>query len=635
VFRTCRTLGISTVAVHSDADASAPHVRAADTAVRLPGTAPADTYLRGDLLVAAAREAGADAVHPGYGFLSESAAFARAVVDAGLTWVGPPADAIDAMGSKIEAKRLMSGAGVPVLPELDPAAITDADLPVLVKASAGGGGRGMRVVRTLESLESEVDAARREAASAFGDGTVFCEPYLATGRHIEVQVLADTQGTVWAVGERECSIQRRHQKVVEESPSPLVERVAGMREELFAAARDAAKAIGYVGAGTVEFLAGEDGRFYFLEMNTRLQVEHPVTECVTGLDLVELQLTVAEGRSLPAGPPAPRGHAIEIRLYAEDPAAGWRPASGPLHRFDVPDVAAEFTPLERGIRLDSGVVGGDVVSPHYDPMLAKVISVAPTRDAAARTLAAVLARSRVHGVTTNRDLLVRVLRHPGFVAGDTDTAFLDRHGLDTLAAPLAGEAAVRLSALAAALADAAANRASAKVLGRVPSGWRNVVAQPQVKVFRIGEAEHEVRYRLTRAGLSDVDGVRLVSATPDEVVLEVEELRRRFAVARYPGLSCVDSQLGPVALTPVERFADPASQVAAGSLLAPMPGTVVRVAVAAGEKVTAGQPLLWLEAMKMQHQIDAPADGVVTELDVAEGDQVDMGRVLAVVSQEE
>ncbi|HEY7591847.1 MAG TPA: biotin carboxylase N-terminal domain-containing protein [Actinophytocola sp.] len=635
VFRTCRTLGIATVAVHSDADATALHVHEADAAVPLPGTAPADTYLRADLLVAAATGAGADAVHPGFGFLSENADFARAVLDAGLTWVGPPPEAIEAMGSKIEAKRLMADAGVPVLSELDPAKITEADLPVLVKASAGGGGRGMRVVRTLAELESQVEGARAEAASAFGDGTVFCEPYLETGRHIEVQVLCDLHGTVWAVGERECSIQRRHQKVVEESPSPLVERTAGMRDELFAAARNAAKAIGYVGAGTVEFLAGEDGRFYFLEMNTRLQVEHPVTECVTGLDLVELQLAVAEGRALPAGPPEPRGHAIEVRLYAEDPAADWRPASGPLHRFDVPGVAAEFTPPARGIRLDSGVASGDVVSPHYDPMLAKVISVAPTRDVAARGLAAALTRARVHGVTTNRDLLVRILTHPAFLAGDTDTAFFDRHGLGTLAAPLAGDDAVRLSALAAALAHAAANRANARVLGRIPSGWRNVVAGPQVKTYRAGDTEHEVRYRLTRYGLAGPAGVSLVSATPAEVVLDVGGLRRRFEVATYPGLSCVDSALGSVSLVPVERFADPADQVAAGSLLAPMPGTVVRVVVAAGDKVTAGQPLLWLEAMKMQHRIDAPADGVVAELGVSVGDQVEVGRVLAVVSQED
>ena len=637
VFHTCRTLGIGTVAVYSDADADAPHVREADAAVRLPGNAPTDTYLRTDLLIAAAVESGADAVHPGYGFLSENPAFARAVINAGLTWVGPPPDAVEQMGSKIESKRLMADAGVPVLSELDPATIRDSDLPVLVKASAGGGGRGMRVVRTLDELASQMAGARSEAASAFGDDTVFVEPYLATGRHIEVQVLCDEHGTVWAVGERECSIQRRHQKIVEESPSPLVARVPGMRDELFDAARNAAKAIGYVGAGTVEFLADERGRFYFLEMNSRLQLEHPVTECVTGLDLVGLQLGIAEGRPLPADPPDPRGHAIEVRLYAEDPAADWRPHSGTLHRFEVPGVSARFTvPPGSGLRLDSGVDSGSVVSPHYDPMLAKVISVAPTRDVAARALAAALTRSKIHGVTTNRDLLVRILTHDAFLAGDTDTAFFDRHGLAELSKPLVDNHSAKLSVLAAALADAAANREGAKVLGRLPSGWRNVAGHAQVKKYTAGDVEHEVRYRLGRSGLvvEDMADVRLVDASPTAVTLESGGMLRRFEVAVHPGLSCVDSPLGSVALVPVARFADPADQVAAGSLLAPMPGTVVRVVVERGERVRAGQPLLWLEAMKMQHQINAPADGVVTELGVGAGDQVEVGRVLAVVTEE-
>ncbi|TDV55283.1 acetyl/propionyl/methylcrotonyl-CoA carboxylase subunit alpha [Actinophytocola oryzae] len=636
VFRTCRTLGIATVAVYSDADADVPHVREADAAVRLPGASPADTYLRADLIVDAARVSGADAVHPGYGFLSENAEFARAVVKAGLTWVGPPPEAIDQMGSKIESKRLMAEAGVPVLTGLDPESLSDKDLPVLVKASAGGGGRGMRVVNSLDDLSARLADARAEAASAFGDDTVFVEPYLATGRHIEVQVMCDQHGTVWAVGERECSIQRRHQKIIEESPSPLVERIPGMREELFGAARAAARAIAYVGAGTVEFLADDAGRFYFLEMNTRLQVEHPVTECVTGLDLVGLQLGVAEGRPLPADPPPAQGHAIEVRLYAEDPAADWRPHSGTLHRFEVPNVATTFAvPLGAGIRLDSGVDSGTVVSPHYDPMLAKVISVAPSRDVAARALASTLTRAKVHGVTTNRDLLVNVLTHPAFLAGDTDTAFFDRHGLAELATPLATPDTVRLAALAAALADGAANRAGARVLGRMPSGWRNVVAAPQRKRFLVGDTEHDITYRLGRDGLVGHDGVRVVEVRPDEVVLDVDGLLRRFDVSRYQGVSYVSTATGSVALTEVPRFADPATQVAAGSLLAPMPGTVVRVAVAAGDRVVKGQPLLWLEAMKMQHQIDAPADGVVTELGVGAGDQVEVGRVLAVVSAEE
>jgi propionyl-CoA carboxylase alpha chain len=636
IFRTCRTLGISTVAVYSDADADAPHVKEADTAVRLPGTAPADTYLRADLIIEAARMSGADAIHPGYGFLSENAEFAEKVIAAGLTWVGPPPGAIAQMGSKIESKRLMAEAGVPTLTELDPEKLTEADLPVLVKASAGGGGRGMRVVRTLDELGQQVRAAREEAASAFGDNTVFVEPYLATGRHIEVQIMSDQHDTIWTVGERECSIQRRHQKIVEESPSPLVERIPDMREELFGAARNAAKAIGYVGAGTVEFLADDTGRFYFLEMNTRLQVEHPVTECVTGLDLVGLQLGIAEGRPLPPGSPPAQGHAIEVRLYAEDPAADWRPHSGALHRFEVPNVATTFTvPLGAGIRLDSGVDSGTVVSSHYDPMLAKVISVAPSRDVAARALAATLTRSKIHGVTTNRDLLVSILAHPAFLAGDTDTAFFERHGLAELATPLATADTQRLSALAAALAAAARNRAGSRVLGRLPSGWRNVVSQPQLKKFRIGDTEHEVRYRLGRDGLEGHAGVRLIDATPDEVVLEVDGLLRRFEVALYPELSCVDTPAGAVTLVELPRFADPATQVAAGSLLAPMPGTVVRVAVEEGDRVALGQPLLWLEAMKMQHQITAPTDGIVTALGITAGDQVEVGRVLAVVTGEE
>jgi len=632
VFRSCADAGIGTVAVYSDADADLPHTREADAAVRLPGNTPAETYLRSDLIVEAARQAGADAIHPGYGFLSENAGFARAVLDAGLTWIGPPPDAIASMGSKVEAKRIMADAGVPVLSELDPAEITEDQLPVLVKASAGGGGRGMRVVHELSALDDAVKAASAEAGSAFGDATVFCERYLPTGRHIEVQVLADEHGTIWAVGERECSIQRRHQKVVEEAPSPLVDDA--MRQQLFDAARAAAKAIGYVGAGTVEFLATDDGEFFFLEMNTRLQVEHPVTECVTGLDLVTLQLRIAESDRLPPEPPPQRGHAIEVRLYAEDPAKDWQPQSGTVHALDVPRVAAEFTvPPRGGIRLDSGFESGSVVGVHYDPMLAKVIAMAPTRAEAARTLAAALAGSKIHGLVTNRDLLVNVLRHPAFLAGETDTAFFDRHGLDTLSAPLADDRARELSALAAALAEAATNRARAKVLSGLPSGWRNVASQRQRKSYRVGEDTVDVDYRITRAGL-DVDGVELASATPDRVVLDVAGVRRAFDVARYGDLTCVDSPLGPVSLRRLPRYTDPDAAVPAGSLLAPMPGSVLRVAVEQGATVQSGQPLLWLEAMKMEHQISAPADGVVAELPVTQGQQVDVGTVLAVVQAE-
>ncbi|MGI8760993.1 MAG: acetyl/propionyl/methylcrotonyl-CoA carboxylase subunit alpha [Jatrophihabitantaceae bacterium] len=639
VFRTCRELGLATVAVYSDPDAASPHVFEADAAVRLPGSTPGETYLRAELIIEAARRAGADAVHPGYGFLSENAAFARAVIEAGLHWIGPSPAAIELMGSKVESKRLMAAAGVPVLAALDPAALRAADLPVLIKASAGGGGRGMRIVHELADLDRELAAARAEAASAFGDPTVFCEPYLATGRHLEVQIMADEHGTIWTVGERECSIQRRHQKVVEETPSPLAERIDGMRGQLFAAARAAAEAIAYTGAGTVEFLADETGKFFFLEMNTRLQVEHPVTECTTGLDLVALQLHIADGGHLQVEPPAPYGHSIEVRLYAEDPAAQWQPQSGTLCRIHVPGVASEFTVTQAGsgLRLDAGVCDGTIVGIHYDPMLAKVIAWAPSRDQAARMLAAALAGSTIHGVITNRDLLVNVLRHKAFLAAETDTAFFERHGLDCLSAPLADEQAESACALAAALALDAAARVSAPVLRSVPSGWRNVPSQPQQVQLRGRDASHLVSYRFTHDGLiaDGFEDVTTITIEPTTVVLDVRGVRRTFAISRYGNEVYVDSTLGNVRFGVVERFADPAEQVTAGSLLAPMPGSVARVAVAVGDTVKAGQAILWLEAMKMQHQINAPVDGVVAELPLSQGQQVDVGAVLAVVTPDD
>jgi propionyl-CoA carboxylase alpha chain len=638
VFATCRRLGLGTVAVYTDPDAAAQHVAEADARVRLPKT---NDYLNADAIIAAARAAGADAVHPGYGFLSENAEFAAAVQEAGLTWVGPPVDAVRAMGSKIEAKKLMAAAGVPVLDELDPDTVTEAQLPVLVKASAGGGGRGMRVVRELSALPGEVAAAQREAQSAFGDPTVFCERYLPTGHHVEVQVLGDTHGTVWAVGERECSIQRRHQKIIEEAPSPLVERTPGMRAKLFDAARLAAGAIGYTGAGTVEFLADDDGEFYFLEMNTRLQVEHPVTEETTGLDLVELQLAVADGGRLDAEPPAGKGYSIEARLYAEDPAHGWQPQAGLVHTIDVPSVPAEFSSLGQrtGIRLDSGIVAGSTVSIYYDPMLAKVISYAPTRRQSALVLADALARTRLHGLRTNRELLVNVLRHPAFLAGATDTAFFDTHGLAELSAPLADDATVRLSAIAAALADAAHNRATAEVFASIPSGWRNLASGFQVKSYRDdADNEHRVEYRFTRNGLvfAEDEPVRLVSAMQDKVVLsDGAGVACSFAVARYGQDIDVDSARGPVHLIALPRYPEPGSAVEQGSLVAPMPGNVIRLGGAVGDTVTAGQPLIWLEAMKMEHTIAAPTDGVLTHLDVTTGQQVEVGAVLARVEAPE
>ncbi|MEU3824843.1 ATP-grasp domain-containing protein [Streptomyces sp. SID486] len=596
IFRTCRELGIRTVAVYSDADADALHARVADTAVRLPGAAPAETYLRGELIVQAALAAGADAVHPGYGFLSENAGFARAVTDAGLTWIGPPAQAIEAMASKTRAKRLMG------LAPLDASEVTEAGLPVLVKAAAGGGGRGMRIVRRLAELPAALDGARAEAASAFGDGEVFVEPYIEHGRHVEVQILADTHGTVWALGTRDCSLQRRHQKVVEEAPAPGLGE--GLAEELRALSVRAARAVSYVGAGTVEFLVA-DGRAHFLEMNTRLQVEHPVTEAVFGLDLVAEQIRVAEGGALEGEPPRARGHAIEARLYAEDPAHGWAPQAGTLHRLAVPP----------GVRLDTGYTDGDTIGVHYDAMLAKVVAHAPTRAEALRRLAGALESAAIHGPVTNRDLLVRSLRHAEFTAARMDTGFYDRH-LGELTEP----APDPLAPLAAALADAHGRSRF--------GGWRNVPAQPQVKRYEMAGEEHEVRYRHTRDGLA-ADGVRVVHADARLVVLEAGGLRRTFEVARHGDQVYV----GTTRLTALPRFPDPTAQIAPGSLLAPMPGTVVRVAegLSEGAAVTAGQPLVWLEAMKMQHQISAPAEGTLTSLHAEPGQQVEPGTVLAVV----
>ncbi|MCV7150091.1 ATP-binding protein [Mycolicibacterium pyrenivorans] len=643
VFATCRRLGIGTVAVYTDPDADSPHVAEADARVRLEGTRG---YLDPAQLIAAAEAAGADAIHPGYGFLSENPEFAAAVQDAGLTWIGPPVAAVAAMGSKIEAKKIMSAAGVPVLEELDPDTVTADMLPVLIKASAGGGGRGMRVVRDLAELPDQVQAAQREAQSAFGDPTVFCERYLDAGHHVEVQVMADAHGTVWAVGERECSIQRRHQKIIEEAPSPLVERVAGMRDKLFEAARLAATAIGYTGAGTVEFMAsgpGEsEGSFFFLEMNTRLQVEHPVTELTSGLDLVELQLFIADGAPLDAAPPPAQGSSIEARLYAENPAKDWQPQAGTVHRFGVPNAATEFGLLNRtGVRVDAGIADGSVISVFYDPMIAKVISYAPTRRHAAALLTDALTRARIHGVRTNRDLLVNVLRHPAFLDGATDTAFFDTHGLAALAEPSCGGRAGALAAIAAALADAAHNRGAAQVLGAAPSGWRNLASGYQTKRYQDADGQdghvYEIRYRFTRTGLhvAGHDDVAVASATPEHVVLTVGAVDRPFDVTSHGDDVFVDSPGGSVHLIALPRFPDPTDALAQGSLLAPMPGSVLRVGAVLGDTVTAGQPLVWLEAMKMEHTITAPTDGVLVELNVITGQQVEVGAVLARVDSGE
>jgi propionyl-CoA carboxylase alpha chain len=637
VIRTARAMDISTVAVFSDPDADAPYVTAAGEAVALPGTSPADTYLNAAAIIAAAQRSHANAVHPGYGFLSENAAFAQACADAGLIFVGPPPQAIEAMGSKIAAKELMAAAGVPVLPSITiqgdepppPEQIEKIGFPLLVKAAFGGGGRGMRVVRGHAGLDTALAGARREAAAAFGDGTVFLERYLDSPRHIEVQIFGDTHGTLVHLFERECSIQRRYQKIIEEAPSPAVDEA--LRQELGEAAIAAGKAIGYTGAGTVEFVLDAAGKFYFLEVNTRLQVEHPVTELVTGLDLVALQLQVAQGQPLPAEARLATltGHAIEARLYAEDVAAGFLPATGTLRAFDLPSLP--------GIRVDAGVTAGSHVGLHYDAMLAKVIAHGPTRDAARRRLARALAEARLHGVTSNRDLLVGILREAEFQAGQIDTGYLTRHDPEDLARSWRDGSAPRLHALAAALAGQAARRATAPVLGGIPSGWRNVPGGPQRIRFSCAGTEIEVAYQFRSEGvLAKVDGepateLVLRQATPDRVVADIDGIRREFTVRQDGSTWDVDSSLGSSQLTELPRFPDPQSRAAPGSLLAPMPGTVVRLEVAPGAHVKAGTPIVVLEAMKMEHSVSAPHDGVVTGIEVTGGQQVDVGTVLAVV----
>ena len=638
VMRTAREMDVFTVAVFSDPDADAPFVAAADEAVRLPGSTPAETYLRGDLVIAAALATGARAVHPGYGFLSENAGFARDCAAAGLVFVGPTPEAIDAMGSKTEAKALMAAAGVPVLAgvvvEDDttdlPAQAAAIGYPVLVKAAFGGGGRGMRIVPGPEQLLDAVDSARREATSAFGDGAVFLERYIERPRHVEVQVVGDTHGTVVHLFERECSIQRRFQKVLEEAPSPAVDDA--LRAQLGKAAVAAAEAIGYVGVGTVEFVLAPDGDFFFLEVNTRLQVEHPVTELVTGLDLVRVQLQVAEGLPLPPEVLEARvtGHAIEARLNAEDVPAGFLPVTGTVHRFHVPALP--------GVRVDSGVTDGSVVGVHYDSLLAKVVAHGATRDEACRRLARALAETRVHGITTNRDLLVAVLREAEFRAGEIDTGYLDRH--PELVTPALEKHVVALHAAAAALADQAGRRTTARVQQPVPTGWRNVPSGDQVAVLVHAGAELSVRYRRARDGWQvSVGDTRLdvgaVEAGPEQVQLTVGGIRRTLHVHRVGEEVFVDGPDGSTAFREPPRFPVPGIQAGEGSLLAPMPGTVVRVAVVKGDTVSAGQTVLVLEAMKMEHVVSAPTDGVISELHASAGETVDTGAVLAVVTPEE
>jgi len=644
IFAACRSRGIATVAVHSDPDAAAPFVTAADEAVPLGGTTAAESYLDIDAVLDAAVRTGADAVHPGYGFLAENATFATRVEEAGLVWIGPPPEAIEAMGSKVRARKLMEAAGVPIVPGRElgdddlAAAAEEVGYPLLVKASAGGGGKGMRSVAGPAELAEAIAGARREAEAAFGDPTVFLERHLQRPRHIEIQVLADAAGTV-SLGERECSVQRRHQKVLEEAPSVAVDEA--LREQLGAAAVAAAEAVGYAGAGTVEFLLDENGEFFFLEMNTRLQVEHPVTEMVLGIDLVAEQLRIAVGEPMSeaAREPSIDGHAIEVRLYAEDAAAGFLPQTGTVERIRIADAAPFAAPAggARGpLRVDSGVEDGTVVGPEYDPMLAKLICWAPDRRTAAARLAAALAGAEIDGLVTNRDFLARLLRSGPFAAGETDTGLLDREL--GLAEPLVGPTASPGYLAAAALAAMAERRDEARVLGFVPPGFRNNFSEPQRVAFATAAGEEvEVSYALRRGGAeiavagAPLEGVHVHGLTPDEVDLELAGVRRRYRVRRSGDAHHVNGPDGQLDLRELPRYPGAEGALAEGALVAPMPGRVIRLAVTEGAAVEAGSVVAVLEAMKMEHELLAPAAGTVAAVHVAEGDQVDAGAALAVI----
>ena len=633
IMRSAHAMGISTVAVYAHDDARAPFVREADVAISLQGSTAAETYLDQAKILEAARRTGADALHPGYGFLAENAGFATAVIAAQINWVGPPPAAIAAMGDKLAAKRSMDQAEVATLPSI--ALQPDADVasaartigfPVLVKASAGGGGKGMRIVERESDLIAAIDSARREADSAFGDDTLFLEKWLEGARHIEIQILSDSHGNTIHCFERECSIQRRHQKLIEEAPSPIM--TPGLREQMGAAAVSAATAINYVSTGTVEFLV-KDQAFWFLEMNTRLQVEHPVTEAITGLDLVREQLRIAQGEALEHSQAdlAISGHAIEARLYAEDPCRDFLPSSGRIVAWTPsPAVAARF---------DSGIETGSTVGINFDPLLAKVIAHAPTRAEAALRLARVLATTRIQGVTTNRDFLVAMLRTPEFLAGETTTDFIDRVAPDRRRLVSAEEMAH--ACIAVAMAGQCDARANAKVLATLPSGWRNTRMPAQSLRLQHGEIEIGVEYRALRNGsfrLAMNGGeyeARVLSRDADTIELEVDDQHVEAALTRDNDRWLVHTGNGDVEITELPRFPMRALEAVHGGLTAPMPGQVIAVHVAAGDVVEAGQLLLILEAMKMEHRITAPLAGVIREFGVTVGQQVANGELLAVL----
>ena len=643
VIRTCRRLGIRTVAVYSEADADAQHVRQADEAYLIGGPRPADSYLRGDAVIAAAREAGAEAIHPGYGFLSENADFADAVAAAGLVFIGPSGASMRKMGSKAGAKELMAAAGVPVVPgytgeDQSPNTLAREaariGFPLMIKAAHGGGGKGMRVVHRLEDFIAQLESCQREAANAFGRDRVLLERYVASPRHIEIQVFADAHGRTLHLNERECSAQRRYQKVLEESPSPFL--TPALRAAMGDAAVKAAQAIDYVNAGTVEFIVDPDGQFYFMEINTRLQVEHPVTELVTGLDLVEWQLRVAASEALPLAQEdiRQRGHAIEVRLYAEDPEAGFLPGSGRLERLALPEASP-------GVRIDAGVVEGDTVTIFYDPMIAKLIVHGADRMEALARLRDALARCDIAGPKSNIAFLERLVRHPAVTGGWIDTGYLDRHLDEFMPAPsLASTQQVALVA-AELLWQEARARAQAgdgdepDSPWAIADGWRLGHAGARPLAFaHLGQTwtalahGHGGRYRIELADeVHEVEDARL---TGDLLGLRIHGQARRFRILRHgTRLTLHDGeQRTAVETVPAYRRTDTAEASGSGKIVAPMPGRVVLVKARPGDEVVAGQELLVMEAMKMELAVKASRDGVVADVRAAAGDFVEADTVL-------
>ena len=643
IIRTARRLGVRTVAVYSEADAKARHVALADEA-RLIGPAPArESYLRIEAIIAAARATGAEAIHPGYGFLSENAAVAAACEKAGLVFIGPPAAAIRAMGSKSEAKRLMAEAGVPVVPgyhdeaqDLNTmrAAAKKIGYPVLIKASLGGGGKGMRVVESEGALEAALASARREAGSAFGDDRLLIEKYLARPRHIEIQAFADGHGNAVYLFERDCSIQRRHQKVIEEAPAPGM--TPSRRAEMGEAAVAAARAIGYRGAGTVEFIVDDRGAFYFMEMNTRLQVEHPVTEMITGQDLVEWQLRIAAGEKLPLKQDelAIAGHAFEARLYAEDPARDFLPATGRL-------IHLRFPPESPHLRVDTGVAQGDEVTIHYDPMIAKIIVWDRDREAARQRLVAALGGCEVAGLATNIAFLAAVAAHPDFAAAELDTGFIARHRESLVPPPApASDRVLALAALALFLErarharEAAARSGDPRSPWALADGWRMNDDNHHVLRFKDGEREVAITVHYRPDGYvmelpggplaahGTLVGERDLSADLAGARLKARVVRERRELAVFADGASHRLQL----IDPLAGAAELAA--GGGSLTAPMPGKIIQVLVEAGAEVARGAALLVLEAMKMEHTIAAPADGVIEKVNYAVGEQVTEGAEL-------